>query len=161
MKAFYFANLSYEQVVVKYKDTVGKICLLRLNNPLDAEDCFQNVFTKLLLSRKDFENEEHLKAWLIKVAINECKNHIRDNKPLLPLKDCEKTAVYFEQDSCDISWAMMKLGDKYRNVLYLHYIERYKIDEIAKILGKSRNTVKTLLKRGREQLKKIYGGDDV
>lgn len=44
--------------------------------------------------------------------------------------------------------------------VYLHYIERYKIDEIADILGKKPNTIKTILRRGREKLKAIYGGDD-
>ena len=55
---------------------------------------------------------------------------------------------------------MMRLEPKYREVLYLHYCERYKVDEIAQILKKNPNTVKTLLKRGREKLRLIYGGDE-
>lgn len=155
-----FAGLSFEQVVRKYKTTVGKVCLIRLKNWADAEDCFQNVFSTLYTKSPHFKDEEHLKAWLIRVAINECKNYIRDNKPLLPLKDVKENSVDFPQDSCDISWALLKLEPKYRNVLYLHYSERYKIEEIAQILGKNTNTVKSLLKRGREKLKKIYAGDD-
>ncbi len=156
-----FAGLSFEQVVRKYKTTVGKICLVRLENYADAEDCFQNVFSTLYTKSPSFNNEEHLKAWLIRVAINECKNYIRDKKPLLPLQDVKENAVDFPHDECDISWALLRLDEKYKNVLYLHYIERYKVFEIAEILGKSENTIKSLLMRGREKLKKIYGGDDV
>ncbi|MBQ8539273.1 MAG: sigma-70 family RNA polymerase sigma factor [Ruminococcus sp.] len=156
-----FAGLTYEQVVVKYTKTVGSVCLVRLKNYADAEDCFQNVFARLYTKSPDFTDEKHLKAWLIRVAINECKNYIRDNTPLLPLKDVKENSVDFPQDKCDISWALMKLSKKYRDVLYLHYIERYKIDEIAQILGKNENTVKTTLRRGKVKLKQIYGGDDV
>ena len=156
-----FAGLTYEQVVVKYTKTVGSVCLVRLKNYADAEDCFQNVFARLYTKSPDFTDEKHLKAWLIRVAINECKNYIRDNTPLLPLKDVKENSVDFPQDKCDISWALIKLSKKYRDVLYLHYIERYKIDEIAQILGKNENTVKTTLRRGKVKLKQIYGGDDV
>ena len=155
-----FAGLTYEQTVIKYKKAVGSLCLVRLKNYADAEDCFQNVFTRLYTKSPDFTDENHLKAWLIRVAINECKNFLRDNTPLLPLKDVEANSVNFPEDECDISWALLKLEPKYRNVLYLHYIERYKIDEIAEILGKKPNTIKTILRRGREKLKAIYGGDD-
>ena len=54
----------------------------------------------------------------------------------------------------------MRVEPKYREVLYLYYYERYRVDEIAGILDGKPNTVKSLLKRGREKLKKIYGGDD-
>lgn len=156
-----YVGLSFEQVVKKYKTTVGRVCLVRLENYADAEDCFQNVFSALYTKSPHFKDEEHLKAWLIRVAINECKNYVRNNRPLLHLKDVKENSIDFPQDECDISWALLRLEPKYRNVLYLHYNERYKIDEISKILGKSKNTVKSLLRRGREKLKNIYGGDDV
>ena len=156
-----YVGLSFEQVVKKYKTTVGRVCLVRLKNYADAEDCFQNVFSALYTKSPHFKDEEHLKAWLIRVAINECKNYVRNNRPLLPLKDVKENSIDFPQDECDISWALLRLEPKYRNILYLNYNERYKIDEIAKILGKSKNTVKSLLRRSREKLKKIYGGDDV
>ncbi|MBQ2972539.1 MAG: sigma-70 family RNA polymerase sigma factor [Ruminococcus sp.] len=159
-KAMY-AGLSFEQVVTKYTKTVGSVCVVRLKNWTDAEDCFQNVFCRLYTKSPEFKDEEHLKAWLIRVSINECKNYLRDNKPLLPLKDAKDTALDFPHDKCDVSWALLQLEPKYRNVLYLYYKERYKIDEIALILNKPVGTIKTLLKRGKEKLRKIYGGDEV
>lgn len=155
-----FAGLSYEQALRLYADTVTKVCVMRLQNMADAEDCFQNTFIKLYCKAPAFENEEHLKAWLIRVAIRECASYIRKNRRVLPLDVPREQAVSFDEDSVDMSWALMKTPPKYREVLYLYYSEEYKVREIARILGKSENTVKTLLKRGRELVKSLYGGDD-
>ena len=67
--------------------------------------------------------------------------------------------VVLRENENDISWALMRLEPKYREVLYLYYCEQYKVNEIVRILKKNPNTVKTLLKRGREKLKLSYGGD--
>ena len=155
-----FSGLEFEQVVKKYSDTVVSVCIMRLQNWADAEDCFQNTFVRLYQKSPDFSDETHLKAWLIRVAINECNNYIRKNKPLISFNDYKDGVVEFPHDTSDIPWALMKVEQKYRDVLYLHYCERYKVAEIAKILNKNENTVKTTLKRGREKLKAIYGGDD-
>lgn len=154
-----FLGLSYEQVINKYKNTVGAVCLMRLKNWADAEDCFQNTFFKLYRNAPDFNDEAHLKAWLIRVAINECNKYIRKNRHHAELDKVSDGAVDFPQEKCDMSWALLNLEKKYREVLYLHYAEDYKINEIAQILDKSPNTIKTLLRRGKEKLKKLYGGD--
>ncbi|MBR2715799.1 MAG: sigma-70 family RNA polymerase sigma factor [Ruminococcus sp.] len=154
-----FFGRTYEETVVKYKQTVGAVCTMRLKNYADAEDCFQNTFFKLYRSSPDFNDENHLKAWLIRVAINECNKYIRKNKPTVSLSKIPETSVDFPEEKSDMSWALMRLDDKYREVLYLFYAEDYKIEEIAKILNKNENTIKTRLRRGREKLKKIYGGE--
>ena len=155
-----FVGLSFEQVVRKYKDTVGSVCLMRLNNPTDADDCFQNTFLRLYKKSPFFNDEEHLKAWLIRVAINECNRFHKKNRLFIPYEKIEDEKTYFPEEKVDMSWALLKLDHKYRDVIYLYYCEDYKVDEIANILKKSPNTVKTLLKRGREKVKEIYGGDE-
>lgn len=155
-----FAQFTYEQVVRKYSDTVTGVCIMRLHNLADAEDCYQNVFFKLYYKSPKFESEEHIKAWLIRVAIHECTSFMRKNRRQLPLESLENEAIVIDSDSSDISWALMKTPPKYRDVLYLHYCEQYKVCEIAKILDVKENTVKSLLKRGREILKSVYGGDN-
>lgn len=154
-----FAGLEFEQVVHKYSSTVVSVCVMRLKNFSDAEDCFQNTFVKLYTKSPQFANETYLKAWLIRVAINECNNYIKKNKRTIPLETEKEATVHFSDDENDISWALMELPAKYRQTLYLYYVEQYKVDEIAEILGKNPNTIKTILKRGREKLKMIYGGD--
>lgn len=158
-----YAGLTYEEVVYKYYKTVASVCILHIQNHADAEDCFQNTFLKLYQKSPDFKDESHLKAWLIRVAINECNNCRRRNRRTITLTEMsEKTAIIFpDDDSSDISWALVRLEPKYRDVLYLRYSEQYNANEIAQILGKNPNTVRTLLKRGKEKLRSIYGGDDV
>ena len=160
-----YAGLSFEQAVQKYADAVYAACVVRLQNSPDADDCVQNTFIKLYQNPPDFNGEDHLKAWLLRVAINECNKSLRDRRRLLPLDAMQEyplpaSAVKSDDDSRDISWALMRLDAKYRTPLYLYYVERYKVDEIASILDSKSNTVKSLLKRGRERLRKIYGGDD-
>ena len=159
MAELLFAGLTYEAVVRKYAQTVTGVCVMRLQNYADAEDCFQNTFLRLLSASPCFRDEEHLKSWLIRVAIHECYNYIKKNRKVLYIHDLTNEPIYDNEDKNDISWAMMKLDTKYREILYLHYCEKYKINEIAEILGRKPNTVKVMLKRGREKLKKIYAGE--
>ena len=155
-----YAGLSYEQAVQKYAKPVLTACIVRLNHRADAEDCFQNTFFKLYHHSPDFTDENHLKAWLLRVAINECKKSLRSRSRFIPLETVQDKALPPSDDRMDITWALTELEPKYRDVLYLYYCERYKVDEIADILGSKPNTVKSLLTRGREKLKRIYGGDD-
>lgn len=154
-----FVGLAYEEVVRKYTQTVAGVCLTRLQNWADAEDCFQNTFLKLYIKSPSFKDENHLKAWLIKVAINECNNYMKKNRRTISIESVKEQPSYHSEDEMDITWALMKLPQDYRDILYLHYCEQYKVKEIAKILGRNPNTVMVMLKRGREKLRKIYGGD--
>ena len=156
-----YAGLTYDSVVRNYAKTVASVCLMRLNNWADAEDCFQNTFLKLYTSSPEFAEEKHLKAWLIRVAINECKNTLRTRGRTVSLDKAAEIPVFMQESDRDTPPAiLMRLKPKYREPTYLYYCEHYRIDEIAVILGKNPNTVKTLLRRGREQFKKLYGGDD-
>ena len=157
-----YAGMSYDAVVQKYAQTVATACLMRLNNWADAEDCFQNTFLKLYTSSPDFADENHLKAWLIRVGINECKSALRTRGRFVPLDHAAAVPVFMKEDDADAPEAMlMRLKPKYREAMYLYYCEDYSVDETARILEKSPSTVKTLLRRGREQFKKLYGGDDL
>lgn len=155
-----YCGMSYEDVVRKYAPAVHSACLMRLNGHADADDCFQNTFLKLCTSAPEFRDEEHIKAWLLRVAINECKRYLRDNRRIVSLDSAAGLSVPPSDDGRDMSWALSRLDAKYREVLYLHYGERYKVEEVAAILGKNSNTVKSLLRRGRERLRLIYGGED-
>ena len=154
-----YAGLSYEQAVQKYAKAVASACLMRLGSYADAEDCFQNTFLKLYTSSPEFNGEEHLKAWLLRVAINECNSALRASRRFVPLEAAENTPVFMSSDCDGFPSALMRLKPKYREAIYLYYCEGYSVDETAEILGKNKNTVKTLLRRGRQKLKEIYGGD--
>lgn len=154
-----YAGLTFEEVVRRYAQTVAGVCVMRLQNRADAEDCFQNTFVKLLTKAPSFRDEKHLRHWLIKVAVNECYSLLRKCRPHLSLDDARDMPDLCTDDERDISWALMKVRPDYREILYLHYCERYKVQEIAAILGRNPNTVKVMLKRGRDMLRAIYGGE--
>ncbi len=155
-----FANLTYEEAVRKYSDTVTGVCIMRLQNMADAEDCYQNVFLKLYYKSPKFENDDHLKAWLIRVAIHECTSYMRKMRRQILTETLHNEKIEIDYDSRDISWALMKTPPKYRDVRYLHYCEQYKVKEIAEILKTKENTVKSLLKRDREILRTVYAGEN-
>ena len=156
MKADY-AGMSFEQVLKKYADTVTRVCIVHCGNQTDAQDCFQNVFLKLYQSDIDFESEAHIRAWLIRVAVNDCTDWYRQFwKRRIILTDefpDNNSEIAQEQDDSVISY-LMKLPFKYRRILYCHYYEDKKISEMATELKLSENTVKTQLVRGRELLKR-------
>ena len=60
-----------------YADTVRRICFIHLKNHADVDDVFQEVFLKYLLHDSPFESDAHEKAWLIRVAINACKDVLK------------------------------------------------------------------------------------
>lgn len=155
-----YFGMTFEEAVRKYAPVVHSACVMRLGNAFDADDCFQNTFMKLYTNPTDFREEEHLKAWLLRVAINECRHALRSRRDTVPLDTVRNTALPTSDDANDISWALMQLEPKYREVLYLYYAEGYATDEIAGILGKNSNTVRTIMRRGRQKLKKFCGGDE-
>ena len=89
-------NEQFTRLTRRYIDTVFRVALNYLRSPADAEDVTQTVFEKLLREKKVFENEEHIRAWLIRVAVNECKKLLRSPwRKVEPLEDY-LTAVTFD-----------------------------------------------------------------
>jgi len=137
-----------------YMDTVFRVALNYLRDPVESEDVTQNVFEKLLRQRKVFHGPEHLKYWLIRVTINECRHVLRS--PWRKQESLEAYAASLEFENpgrSDLFRAVMGLPKKYRLPIYLHYYEGYTTQEIASILKIPKNTVCTNLRRGRQQLK--------
>lgn len=150
----------FEQAVENYSDTVTGLCLLRLGSRQDAEDCYQNVFLKLFKNADMLSADpEHLKAWLIRVTINECKNQLRfrfrhRTEPL------EFISAYYEDGHERLVMErIMSMPPAYRETLYLHCLCGYKLTELSELLKCSENTLKSRLRRGREMLKDLLGDD--
>lgn len=146
---------TYEDIIEKYCDMVTRICIVNLRNSDDAKDCFQNIFIKLYQSHTIFQSEEHLKAWLIRVSVNECKNYQKIfYRTVINIDD---VIMKSSDQKFELLYEVLKLPNKQRNVLYLYYYEGYQIKEIANILSMKENTIKSHLKRGREELKRRIG----
>lgn len=143
----------------QFTDTVYRIALHNTSNSSDAEDVVQEVFIKLLESNKAFRDGEHLKAWLIRVTVNLCRDKFKKtSRETLVENDVFQSSA---EEKTDIIEAIMSLPKNYRNTIYLHYYEGYTTKEIGKILDTKENTVLSWLSRGREALRKeLDGGFD-
>ena len=144
-----------------YADTVRRLCMIYLKNDADTEDIFQTVFLKYVLSSVAFEDEEHEKAWLIRVTINACKDLLKSffRRHTVPIDELVELPAELPQDNREVLEAVLTLPKKYREVIYLHYYEEYTAPQISQILGKNVNTVYTLLTRARQLLKEKLGGE--
>lgn len=149
------------RVVDAYSDMVRRICFVHLKNRHDTEDVFQNVFMKYLLYEGSFESSEHEKAWFARVTINACTDWLRalSRRKWVPLDALEEEAAVLDEPSREVLEAVLKLPEKYRDVIYLFYYEEYPAVEIAKILGRKENTVYTWLSRAKELLRERLGGE--
>ena len=149
------------RVVEEYADMVQRICFVHLKNSHDTEDVFQNVYMKYLLYEGSFESREHEKAWFARVTINACTDWLRSlsRRKWVPLSVLNEESRSLDAESAEILESVLKLPEKYRNVIYLHYFEGYSAVEIAGILGRKENTIYTWLSRAKEMLRKRLGGE--
>ncbi len=148
------------RAIERYSDTVRRLCMVHLKNDADTEDIFQTVFLKYVLSSISFENDEHEKAWFIRVTINACKDLLKSffRSHIVSLDDVMEQSVELPPDYREVWEAVFSLPQKYRDVVYLHYFEDYTAPQISRILGKNVNTVYTLLTRSKQILKEKLGG---
>ena len=138
-----------------YRDRLFAAAFQVCKNAADAEDAAQEALLRYHVSEKQFESEEHIRAWLIRVAINCAKNASRSfwRRNTVPLEDYMETLEFDSGESREIFEAVMGLPEKYRLVIHLYYYEDYTVAEIAGILGLTQSNVKVRLNRGRKLLK--------
>lgn len=150
------------QAIDRYAHTVRRICMMHLKNEADTEDIFQNVFLKYALYNHVFENEDHEKAWIIRVTINACKDLLKSffHSRRASLEEIMEVPSEVPPDHREVLEAVLSLPQKYRDIVYLHYYEDYTAPMISQILNKNINTIYTRLSRSKELLKEKLGGDD-
>ena len=150
----------FTELLQKYSAMVLRVAFSNVKNMQDAQDIAQDVFLSVLTKCPQFESEEHEKAWLIRVTINRCKNHVKSfwNRRTEGLSE---DLSYLPKEETGVMEAVLALPQNYRNAIHLHYYEGYSINEIAELLHKKPATVGTWLARGRAALKSaLKGGFD-
>ena len=142
-----------ERAVRQYARMLFRTCLVMLCNEYDAEDAVQDTFVRYIRKTPVFNDAGHEKAWLITVATNICRN-MRRYKLLHKPANIGDLHDYAEtNEETPLLEALMTLPSKYKEVLVLHYVEGYKVDDIAHIVRISSAAVKKRLQKGRELLK--------
>lgn len=141
----------------KYGDMVFRLAVSYMKNRQDAEDVVQDVFMILLKKEIIFENNEHQKAWLLRTTINICKNKLKLfwRRNVFSIDEFSEFSYDENYNENFVLEAVMNLPTQHRVVVYLYYYEGYKTAEISKILGKEESTVRSILHRARNKLKKI------
>lgn len=145
-------------VCEKYFDSIYRLVLCRTKNKDSADDIVQEVFYKYIKTDREFDTEEHVKAWLIRVAINQSNSYFTSNwfKKTEPLNE---NLVFESEEKSDVYYAVMSLPQKYRTVIHLFYYEDMPVSRISEYLGINESTVKSQLKRGREMLSAKLKGE--
>ena len=144
-------NLPVEILIEKYQKNLYAVAFNICKNQQDSEDVVQDTFIEYFTRRKNFESEQHIRAWLIRVTINKAKNKNKTffRKNAVSLEDYIETLTFETEDSKNLFDEVMKLPEKYRIVIHLFYYEDYSVIEIANILKITVSNVKVRLSRGR------------
>ena len=146
---------SVQELIRCYQNSLYAAAFSVCKNQMDAEDVVQEAFVQYYTSKKEFENQQHIRAWLIRIVINKAKNinHTFWRRNRCSLEDYMETLIFEDSESKDLFAEVMKLPEKYRIVIHLFYYEDYSVQEIADILKLSESNVKVRLSRGRALLK--------
>lgn len=143
-----------------YADMVYRIAYRYVKNPMDTDDVFSEVFLAYFKKERTFESEEHRKAWLIRVTINCAKDLLGKNSQLQQLHEetlSDPTAPDVDT-YMDLHEAIEQLRPEYREVIKLYYLDDLSVKQIAQILNKNENTIKTQLSRARDMLRTLLKG---
>lgn len=146
------------QIIEKHGDMVLRLAYNQTKNKTEAEDVFQEVFMRLIKNYEKIQDAEHCKAWLIRTTIN-CSKSIFLSGYYKHTTELEYESGKEDEHKSEVYYAVMALPKKYRSVVYLFYYEGYSIQEIASLLKKNENTIKTHLSRARDQLKTMLKGE--
>lgn len=145
-----------EKMVHTYGNMLFRLCIVTLGNESDAKDAVQETFIKYMKKGPEFKSDEHEKAWLIKVAANQCRDILRVQKRHQTVCIDEINEYMEEGAETVLLDLLMTLPDRFRIVLFLYYVEEYEIKAIADMIGKTPSAVKMRLKKGRQLLKEAY-----
>lgn len=152
-----------ERYMRLYYRSVYRTVLCRCRDPQDADDVAQDVFLRLYTCGNTFNDDEHIKAWLLRCAINRSTDLIRSGKrrESLPLKAAQEAVHYDEKDkeTGRVFELFLKLSEKNRTAMYMHYCEGYTVKEIAEMTGSKESAVLSRLMRGRKQLEKLLDSE--
>lgn len=144
-------RLSVDEAFRRYGDRLFSAAFSICRNREDADDTMQDTFLKYYTLNEEYIDESHLKAWLIRVAINRVKDlsgaFWRRNR--VSWEEYMDELEFQEPEDRSLFEAVMRLPGKYRIVIHLFYYEEYSIDEISATLHRSQGTVKSQLSRGR------------
>ena len=159
-------TLSFDELYERYATDVLRVAYYYLGNREQAEDVTQDVFVKLIINHPELEPGRE-KAWLLKVALNRCRDLWRSSwikKVILghPQFECFPAPDMIGRlaDQQTLSEAVSRLKPEFKEVVLLFYYQGFSVSEIALMLDIAEGTVSSRLSRAREKLQKELKGDE-
>ena len=148
----------------QYSKAMYNLAFRILNNREDSEDILQEAFVECFRNIKSFRFESTFGAWLKKIVVNKCINHVKKRK--IDLDYCETLPVTIYEEEEDVKYetekifrGIEKLPDGYRIILTLYLLEGYDHTEISQILGISESTSKSQYSRAKEKLRNLLSNN--
>lgn len=156
----------FEELYQKYATDVLRVSYFYLGDKQKAEDVCQDVFVRLLTNAPVI-TEGREKAWLLKVALNRCRDLWRAawvrrvvlGTPAFELIPAPDEISKFT-DRAEVMEAIHQLPASFKEVILLHYYQGYGISEIAQMMDLPEGTISSRLSRGRKKLETILKGGD-
>ena len=141
--------------VEAYADAILRLCLTYSLTREDAQDICQDIFLTLLEDNRQFEDGEHEKAFVLRCAINACKDLLKSagRRRTVPMDQAELVPAPEREDS-PLPDAIRALPRHYGAALYLFYYEGYSLDEIARLCACTPAAARKRLSRARKLLAK-------
>jgi RNA polymerase sigma factor (sigma-70 family) len=157
-------RLNIEDLLKQYGTDILRLIRFYTKSDNDAEDLTQEVFIRAHKTLSDFRNECSPKTWLIRIAVNVCRNYHRsqlrhpqvlvDTIPFAGRSPSAESEVMEHSESTDLVRLIQELPIQQKEVILLHYYEEESVASIATLLGVSVSTVKIRLFRARKALKR-------
>lgn len=160
MEQYTTLTAEVEAVMRQYSDMVYRVAYTQTNCVSDAEDIYQEVFLQYVKKHPVFTSEEHRKAWLLRVTINNCKKLWRSAwRRKTTLTESVPVSSNIAPEHQFLLEALKQIPLKDRTVLHLFYYEDLPTQQIAQLLGRRESTVRTQLTRARQKLQSVLKED--
>ena len=145
----------FMELVKQNRQTVFRAAYCQLKSYSEAEDITQEVFLALYTYEGSFNDDSHIKAWLLRVTVNKCRNLLKSafRRFVVPLDEAADKAAFAEEN--ELLNVVMTLKPKLRTPLYMYYYEEYSVKEMAQMLDRNESTIQTQLAAARKKLKKF------
>lgn len=164
---------AFDYILDEYGDDILRFCYMKVNDESIAEDLTQETFINIFKYIGRFKGKSSLKTWIYKIALNCCREYFRKNKNLVIVDDSRfvqnniiaefdlEEEILTLVDNEIIASALEEIKPQYKDIIYMFYYKDFTVRDIAEILEQNENTIKTKLRRGRNELGKVLAKEGI
>jgi len=161
-------HAAFEELLRRYKRAIFAYAMASTGSRPDAEEVTQDVFVKVYRAAHRFNSRYRFTTWLYTIAANTCKNKLRsrgrrknlsldrEDAPVIPVSH-EASPLDAYRKNLEIGQvrnAINELPPRYREVLFLRYVEGLSYKQIAEVLGLSLGNVEARIFRGKDKIRR-------